>query len=357
MIENYGIIGWIVIGLLAGGIAKLLMPGKDPGGCVITILLGIAGALLAGFIGKSVGWYDEGEAAGFIAAIVGAFLILLIYRLVLRRRGIAGKFRSYSGHRRFVRMRRWPFFVGEDSMRKTLLTALALGPPPCRRSAGAGPDRAGAGAADQRDPADVSATGEVTRVPDLAIISAGVQTLQPTATAAIEENAARMERVRAALKRAGIEDRDIQTSSINLNPEYHLCQQPAAAADRLSRDQHGQRQVPRPQADRGDPRRAGGGGREPDQRAEPDHRQARGGARRGADQGDRQRPGPRRPICPCARHARGAAAVGQRGRRLSCAAADADGDDGRSARRDADTKIDPGTQQLQVNVSMSFELQ
>jgi uncharacterized protein YggE len=71
---------------------------------------------------------------------------------------------------------------------------------------------------------DVSATGEVTRVPDIAIISAGVQTLQPTATAAIEENAARMERIRAALKRAGIEDRDIQTSSINLNPEYQYDQ-------------------------------------------------------------------------------------------------------------------------------------
>ena len=67
---------------------------------------------------------------------------------------------------------------------------------------------------------DISATGEVSRVPDIAIISAGVQTLRPTATAAIDENAARMERVRAALKRAGIEDRDIQTSSINLNPEY-----------------------------------------------------------------------------------------------------------------------------------------
>ena len=67
---------------------------------------------------------------------------------------------------------------------------------------------------------DVSATGEVSRVPDLAIISAGVQTLQPTATAAIEENATRMERVRAALKRAGIADQDIQTSSISLNPEY-----------------------------------------------------------------------------------------------------------------------------------------
>ena len=84
--ESYGILGWIVIGLLAGAIAKLLMPGKDPGGCIITILLGIAGALLAGFIGKSIGWYEGNEAAGFIAAIVGAFIILFIYRLVVRRR-------------------------------------------------------------------------------------------------------------------------------------------------------------------------------------------------------------------------------------------------------------------------------
>jgi len=84
--ESYGILGWIVIGGIAGAIAKLLMPGKDPGGCIITILLGIAGALLAGFIGRAVGWYDAGEGAGFIAAIVGAFIILLIYRLVLGRR-------------------------------------------------------------------------------------------------------------------------------------------------------------------------------------------------------------------------------------------------------------------------------
>jgi len=82
-----GILSWILLGLVAGALAKFIMPGKDPGGCLITILLGIAGALLAGFIGKAIGWYDEGEAAGFIAAIVGAFLILLIYRLVLRRRG------------------------------------------------------------------------------------------------------------------------------------------------------------------------------------------------------------------------------------------------------------------------------
>ena len=84
--ESYGILGWIVIGGIAGAIAKMLMPGKDPGGCSITILLGLAGALLAGFLGKTIGWYNEGEGAGFIAAIVGAFVILLIYRLVLSRR-------------------------------------------------------------------------------------------------------------------------------------------------------------------------------------------------------------------------------------------------------------------------------
>jgi len=84
--ESYGILAWIVIGGVAGAIAKLLMPGKDPGGCIITILLGIAGALLAGFIGRAIGWYQPNEGAGFIAAIVGAFLILLIYRLVLGRR-------------------------------------------------------------------------------------------------------------------------------------------------------------------------------------------------------------------------------------------------------------------------------
>jgi len=87
MLEDYGIIGWIVIGLLAGGLAKLLMPGRDPGGCIITILLGIAGALLAGFLGRAIGWYGpEDQGAGFVAAVVGAFVILLIYRLVLRRR-------------------------------------------------------------------------------------------------------------------------------------------------------------------------------------------------------------------------------------------------------------------------------
>ena len=84
--QHYGIIGWIIIGGIAGAIAKLLMPGRDPGGCIITVILGVAGALLAGWIGHLIGWYDTGERAGFVAAIVGAFIILLIYRLVAGRR-------------------------------------------------------------------------------------------------------------------------------------------------------------------------------------------------------------------------------------------------------------------------------
>ena len=83
--ENYGVLAWIVIGLLAGGIAKLLMPGKDPGGCIVTILLGIAGALLAGFLGRALGLYGPGDGAGFIAAVVGSFIILLVYRLISGR--------------------------------------------------------------------------------------------------------------------------------------------------------------------------------------------------------------------------------------------------------------------------------
>ncbi len=86
LLESNGWIVWIIIGGLAGAIAKLLMPGKDPGGCIITILLGIAGALLAGFIGQSMGLASTANGAGFIGAIIGAFVILFIYRLILRRR-------------------------------------------------------------------------------------------------------------------------------------------------------------------------------------------------------------------------------------------------------------------------------
>jgi uncharacterized membrane protein YeaQ/YmgE (transglycosylase-associated protein family) len=77
----------LVIGLVVGGIAKLLMPGKDPGGCIITMLLGIAGAFLAGYLGRVLGWYQPGQPAGFIASIIGAMLLLLIYRLIIGKRG------------------------------------------------------------------------------------------------------------------------------------------------------------------------------------------------------------------------------------------------------------------------------
>ena len=78
-------IGAIVIGLLAGVVAKLLMPGKDPGGFIITTILGIVGALVATWLGQAIGWYREGEAAGFIGAVVGAIILLLIYRFVRGR--------------------------------------------------------------------------------------------------------------------------------------------------------------------------------------------------------------------------------------------------------------------------------
>ena len=77
-----GIIGWAVFGVIVGAIAKLLMPGRDPGGLLVTMLLGIAGALVAGFIGRALGWYEPGEAAGFIMATVGAILLLFVYRKV-----------------------------------------------------------------------------------------------------------------------------------------------------------------------------------------------------------------------------------------------------------------------------------
>ncbi len=80
------ILGTLIIGLLAGAVAKLLMPGKDPGGCIITMLLGIAGAFVAGYLGRALGWYHEGDPVGFIASVVGAFLLLLTYRLFAGRR-------------------------------------------------------------------------------------------------------------------------------------------------------------------------------------------------------------------------------------------------------------------------------
>jgi uncharacterized membrane protein YeaQ/YmgE (transglycosylase-associated protein family) len=76
----------LIIGLIVGAVAKLIMPGRDPGGFIVTILLGIAGAVVAGFLGRAVGWYQEGEPAGFIASVIGAILLLIVYRMVRGRR-------------------------------------------------------------------------------------------------------------------------------------------------------------------------------------------------------------------------------------------------------------------------------
>jgi uncharacterized membrane protein YeaQ/YmgE (transglycosylase-associated protein family) len=83
-LADHGWLGWILIGLLAGIIAKAIMPGRDPAGCLVTIALGIGGALLAGFVGQQLGYMSQG--AGFIAAIVGALVILFVYRMVASRR-------------------------------------------------------------------------------------------------------------------------------------------------------------------------------------------------------------------------------------------------------------------------------
>jgi uncharacterized membrane protein YeaQ/YmgE (transglycosylase-associated protein family) len=78
----FGIIGWILFGLIVGALAKLLMPGKDPGGIIVTILLGIVGSVLGGYLGQALGLYAPGQPAGFIVATIGAILVLFIYRKV-----------------------------------------------------------------------------------------------------------------------------------------------------------------------------------------------------------------------------------------------------------------------------------
>jgi len=81
-----GILAWILFGLVIGVIAKLLMPGRDPGGFIVTVLLGIAGALLGGFIGRAMGFYGPGQSAGWMMLIAGAIVLLALYRLVAPRR-------------------------------------------------------------------------------------------------------------------------------------------------------------------------------------------------------------------------------------------------------------------------------
>ena len=81
-----GVLGWILFGLIVGAIAKLVMPGRDPGGIIVTMLIGIVGALLGGFVGRAMGFYGPNEAAGWLMSILGAVLLLFLYRMVAVRR-------------------------------------------------------------------------------------------------------------------------------------------------------------------------------------------------------------------------------------------------------------------------------
>lgn len=81
----FGILGWIIFGLIVGAIAKLLMPGKDPGGFIITMVLGIVGAVLGGFVGRALGLYGPNDSAGIFMSIFGAIFALFIYRMMVGR--------------------------------------------------------------------------------------------------------------------------------------------------------------------------------------------------------------------------------------------------------------------------------
>jgi len=78
----FSLLWTLFIGLIIGAVAKLLMPGKDPGGWIVTILLGVAGSFVASYLGRMLGWYQEGQSAGFIMSVVGAILLLFVYRLL-----------------------------------------------------------------------------------------------------------------------------------------------------------------------------------------------------------------------------------------------------------------------------------
>jgi len=82
----FGLIGWIVFGVIVGVLAKLVMPGRDPGGFIITMLLGIVGAVVGGYVGRALGMYQPNEPAGLLMSIVGAVVVLAIYRMVAHRR-------------------------------------------------------------------------------------------------------------------------------------------------------------------------------------------------------------------------------------------------------------------------------
>ena len=81
-----GLLGWAIFGLIVGALAKLVMPGRDGGGIIVTMLLGVVGAFVATWIGQALGWYGPGEGAGLIGAVVGAIIVLLVWGMVMRRR-------------------------------------------------------------------------------------------------------------------------------------------------------------------------------------------------------------------------------------------------------------------------------
>ena len=84
----FGILGWIIFGLIVGAIAKLLMPGRDPGGIIVTMLIGIVGAVLGGYAGRAMGMYGPNDSAGLCMAILGAVVLLFVYRMVARGRTV-----------------------------------------------------------------------------------------------------------------------------------------------------------------------------------------------------------------------------------------------------------------------------
>jgi len=84
-----GIIGWIFFGLIVGIVAKFLTPGRDPGGFIVTALIGIVGALVGGFLGRAIGLYREDDPVGFVMAVIGSIVLLLLYRMVAGRRSWA----------------------------------------------------------------------------------------------------------------------------------------------------------------------------------------------------------------------------------------------------------------------------
>jgi len=83
-----GVIGWMIFGLIVGALAKLVMPGRDPGGIFVTMAIGIAGALTGGFIGRALGWYGQNDGAGFFMSFFGAILLLWLYRMLVVKRSV-----------------------------------------------------------------------------------------------------------------------------------------------------------------------------------------------------------------------------------------------------------------------------